>query len=384
MKYFGLIWAGLFRKKARTFLTLASLFMAFLLFGLLQAVNSAFSGGVSAAGAERLVTNGRYSIIDMLPISHANQISSVTGVAAVTHSTWFGGTYQTASNFFPKIPVDPDEYFAMFPEIEIADEQLQAFQQTRSGVIVARALAQRFGWSLGDRIPIIADIWPPQEGNLWEFDLVGLYDLPPDSNLGDQMFINFDYFDENRRFGRGLVGWFTSRVDDPQQSAEVSAAIDQVFMNSNNETKTATENDFFLSFARQVGDIGLIVTAILGAVFFTIALVTANTMSQGVRERIPELAVLKTLGFTDRGVLGLVLSESLLMTLFGATLGLLAALLITPGVAGALRGFLPGMNLTGGAVAIGLGLAALLAIVIGLPPALRAMRLNVVDALGGR
>lgn len=384
MKYFSLIWAALFRKKIRTFLTLASLFVAFLLFGMLQAVNSAFSAGPSLAGAERLVTNGRYSIIDMLPISHANQINSVSGVDRVTHSTWFGGTYQDASNFFPKIPVDPASYFDMFPEIILAEEQLQAFQQTRSGVIVASPLAERFGWKLGDRIPIIADIWPTKEGNLWEFDLVGLYDVPADSNIGDQMFINFDYFDENRSFGRGLVGWFISSIDDPQQSAEVSAAIDKVFMNSTNETKTATEKDFFLSFARQIGDIGMIVTAILGAVFFTIALVTANTMSQGVRERIPELAVLKTLGFTDRGVLGLVLTESLLMTLFGAGLGLLAAIVITPGVAKALRSFLPGMVLDSSAIAIGLALAALLGLIIGVPPALRAMRLNVVDALGGR
>ncbi len=384
MKYFSLIWSGMFRKKTRTCLTLASLFVAFLLFGLLQAVNSAFSGGVSVAGADRLVTNGRYSIIDMLPISHANQIASVPGVSKVTHSTWFGGTYQEASNFFPKIPVDPQNYFDMFPEIILPADQLAAFQNNRSGVIVARALAERFEWELGDRIPIIADIWPTREGNLWEFDLVGLYELPPDSNLGDQMFINYDYFDENRNFGQGLVGWFTSRLDDPGQSGEVGAAIDQVFMNSNNETKTATENDFFLSFAKQIGDIGLIVTAILSAVFFTIALVTANTMSQGVRERIPELAVLKTLGFTDRGVLGLVLSEALLLTLFGAGLGLLAALVITPGIADAMRGFVPGMVLTPNALVLGLALAAALALVIGLPPAWRAMRLNVVDALGGR
>lgn len=384
MKYFGLLWAGLFRRPARANLTLASLAVAFLLFGLLQAVHHAFYAGVDVSSAGRLITNGRYSIIDLLPISHMNQIRAVPGVSEVTHSSWFGGTYQDPANFFPKFPVDPAGYLDMYPEIMLPAEQREAFINTRTGVVVARALAERFKWKLGDRIPIIADIWPGKNGNTWQFDLVGLYDLPEDSSLGDVMLINYAYFDENRLGAQGQVGWFISKVSDPNQGGEIAAQIDALFLNSNNETKTATEQEFFLSFAKQIGNIGLIVSGILAAVFFTILLVTGNTMSQAVRERIPELAVLKTIGFTNAHVLALVLAESVLLSLLGGVIGLALAAFVVPGLAQGLRSFLPGMVLPGSALLSGLGLALLLGVAVGIFPAFRAMRLNIVDALGGR
>lgn len=384
MKYFGLLWAGLFRRPARANLTLASLAVAFLLFGLLQAVHHAFYAGVDVSSAGRLITNGRYSIIDLLPISHMNQIRAVPGVSEVTHSSWFGGTYQDPANFFPKFPVDPTGYLDMYPEIMLPSEQREAFINTRTGVVVARALAERFNWKLGDRIPIIADIWPGKNGNTWQFDLVGLYDLPEDSSLGDVMLINYAYFDENRLGAQGQVGWFISKVSDPNQGGEIAAQIDALFLNSNNETKTATEQEFFLSFAKQIGNIGLIVSGILAAVFFTILLVTGNTMSQAVRERIPELAVLKTIGFTNGHVLALVLAESVLLSLMGGVIGLALAAFAVPSLAQGLRSFLPGMILPGSALLSGVGLALLLGVVVGIFPALRAMRLNIVDALGGR
>lgn len=384
MKYFGLLWAGLFRKRARTILTMASLLVAFLLFGLLQAVQSAFVAGVDVSNAGRLITNGRYSIIDLLPISHAQRIAATPGVEAVTHATWFGGQYQDPANFFPKFPVEPEAYLDLYPEIMLSAAQREAFINTRTGVVVAKGLADRFQWSIGDRIPIIADIWQGKDGNTWQFDLVGIYELPEDSNLGDSMLINYSYFDENRAGAQGQVGWFISRMSDPNQAGEVAAAIDQQFLNSNNETKSATEQEFFLSFAKQIGNIGLIVTAILGAVFFTIVLVTGNTMSQAVRERIPELAVLKTLGFSNQKVLALVLSESVLLSLIGGGLGLLLAFVLVPGVAQAMRGFLPGMAFTPGALGLGVVVAVVLGVVVGLFPALKAMRLSIVDALGGR
>lgn len=384
MKYFSLVWAGLFRKKVRTLLTLASLFVAFLLFGLLQAVNHAFESGVSLSGAGRLITNGRYSIIDNLPISHVQQIRNSQGVDSVTHASWFGGTYQDPANFFAKFPVEPEQYLDMYPELSLSAEQQQAFLNNRTAAVVSRPLAERFNWAVGDRIPIVADIWPGKNGNTWEFELVGVYDIAKDSNFGDALLFRYDYFDENRVYGQGQVGWIITRVDDPASSPEVAAAIDELFLNSNNETKTATEQDFLLSFAKQVGNIGLIVTGILGAVFFTILLVTGNTMSQTVRERIPELAVLKTIGFTNNGVLGLILSESVLLALMGGGLGLLAAMVLVPGAADALRSFLPGMLLTSPALIYGLVLAVVLGIVVGAIPAIKAMRLNIVDALGGK
>ncbi len=382
MKYFALVWAGLFRKKARTLLTLASLFIAFMLFGLLQAVNHAFESGVSISGAGRLITNGRYSIIDNLPISHVQRIRSLQSVASVTHASWFGGTYQDPANFFAKFPVEPEQYLAMYPELSLSEAQKQAFIDNRTATIVSRSLAERFNWKIGDRIPIVADIWPGKNGNTWEFELVGIYDIAKDSNYADALLFRYDYFDENRVFGQGLVGWIITRLSDPNKSAEVAAAIDQMFLNSNNETKTATEQDFLLSFAKQVGNIGLIVTGILGAVFFTILLVTGNTMSQTVRERIPELAVLKTIGFTNHGILGLILSESVLMTLIGGGLGLLTAMLVVPGAADALRSLLPGMFLTYSSVLYGMLLALFLGVFVGAIPAIKAMRLNIVDALG--
>jgi putative ABC transport system permease protein len=384
VKYFGLVLAGLFRKKVRATLTIASLFVAFLLFGLLQAVNHAFTAGVSVDGADRLITQGRYSIIDVLPISHAREIAAVEGVEAVTHSTWFGGVYQDRNNFFAKFPVDPEEYFRLYDEAIVSDAAKQAFRDTRTGVLVTEDLAERFGWTVGDRIPIIGDIWPTPDGGPWQFDLVGTFAWPEDSTNGPLMLINYDYFDETRARGRGVVGWFITRLEDPAAAERVSAAIDQRFLNSENETKTATEQEFQLNFARQIGDIGLIVTGILGAVFFTIVIVTGNTMSQAVRERIPELAVLKTLGFGNGALLALVLAESLLMCLIGGGLGLGLAVFLEPGLAAGAAGFLPGLALTPQAVTTGLALALLLGLVVGFFPALRAMRLSIVDALGGR
>ncbi len=383
MKYLGLIRAGIFRKKTRAFLTIGSLLIAFLLYGILQAVNHAFSAGVSLDTADRLVTNGRYSIIDMLPVSYVNDIRTDQNVEAVTHATWFGGTYQEPRNFFAKFPVDPVEYLAAYDEMIISDEARRAFQTSRTGVIVNDSLAEKYGWSVGDRIPIIADIWMPKDGNTWMFDLVGTYQWPADSTNGEAMLINYAYFDENRRGGQGLVGWLITTMKDPAQTSATSARIDKMFENSLNETKTGSENEFRLSFAKQVGNIGLIVSAILGAVFFTILLVTGNTMSQAVRERVPELAILKTLGFTDGRVLALVLVESLCLALLGGGLGLALAALLMPGIASGLSGIVPGMVLTSQAFAVGLGIIVLLGLAVGLFPALSAMRLNIVEALRG-
>ncbi|MEO0423167.1 MAG: FtsX-like permease family protein [Pseudomonadota bacterium] len=385
MKFFGLILAGVFRYPVRALLTLGSLFAAFFLFGVLQAVNTAFTAGVGIDGADRMITTGRYSIIDLMPVSHQARIAAVEGVSGVTHSTWFGGVYQDKSNFFAKFPVDPEGYFELYDEAIISEEAKTAFRNQRSGVLVTRDLAEKFDWTVGQRIPIIGDIWRTPDNEPWLFDLVGTFEWPRGSTNGPLMLINYNYFDEVRGDGaRGLVGWFISRMDDPQVAEDTAASIDQVFLNSDNETKTATERDFQLSFARQLGNIGVIVSAILGAVFFTIVLLTANTMGQSVRERTSEFAVLKTLGFTNGGVLGLVLTESVLIALLGGGAGLLVAIALAPFVGQALAGVLPGFALTTESVLLGLGLTVLLGLGVGLLPSLRAMRLSIVDALGGR
>lgn len=383
MKYFHLVWAGLFRKKARTVLTLLSVVVAFLLFGMLQAVNEAFEAGAEQARADRLVTNSRYSIIEMLPIGYLPRIEAVPGVSSVAFASWFGGSYQDRPAQFGVFPVEPERYLRAVPEIVLPPDQAERWRDTRDGAIVGRSVATRYGWQIGDRVTLVADIWPQRDGsNEWNFEIAGIYTSPDSEQNEGALLFQHEYFDEARQFARGTVGWFLVQVEDPERAEEISLAIDALFANSPNETKTQTEKAFAQGFARQFGDIGLIVTAILGAVFFTILVLTGNTMAQAVRERIPELAILKTLGFRDHAVLGLVVAESLLLVLAGGVVGLALAAAALGAVGAALAGF--GIQGISGSVALsGLGVMVLLGLVVGLPPALRAMRLRVVDALGG-
>jgi len=387
MSFVSLIWAGLFRRKTRTVLTLFSIIVAFLLFGLLRSIADAFTVGVDVAGVDRLIVQPKYSIIDPLPISHASQIVHVPGVATVTHADWFGGFYQERKNFFPKYPVNPREWFAAYPEFHIDAAQLDAFERTRTGAVVPADLAAKYGWHVGDKIPIEADIYPKKDKTrLWEFELVGTYDLPSGgSSQGDGVFLfNYDYFDEARQFGQGLVGWFVVRVADPSKAAEVARSIDKQFENSANETRTATEAEFARQFANQIGNIGLMMGGILGAVFFTIILLTGNTMAQTFRERVPELAVLKTLGFSDALVSLLVLGEAVLLCAVGGAIGLGIAALLAPGVARGIKDILPGFEIVWQTIAVGLAIAVLLGVVVGAVPALTARRLRIVDALRER
>jgi len=383
MKYLHLVWAGLFRKKVRTLLTLLSVVVAFLLFGLLQSVNEAFSAGAEQARADRLITNSRYSIIEMLPISYLPQIESVPGVKEVAFASWFGGSYQDRPAQFGVFPVEPERYLRAVPEIVLPPAQLERWSATRDGAIVGRSLAQRYGWQVGDRVTLVADIWPQRDGSSeWNFEIAGIYTSPESEQNEGALLFQWEFFDEARQYARGTVGWFVVQVEDPDQAEGVAQAIDALFANSSNETKTQTEKAFAQGFARQFGDIGLIVTSILGAVFFTILVLTGNTMAQAVRERVPELAILKTLGFSDRAVLGLVVAEALALILLGGLLGLALA----AGALGALSAVLAGFGvqgISGSVVSTGIILMLALGLVVGLPPALRAMRLRVVDALGG-
>ena len=386
MKYLPLLGAGLFRRKARTLLTLASVVVAFLLFGLLQAVQAAFESGADAADAKRLLTTARYSIIEPLPMAHTRAIERVPGVVAVASADWFGAKYQNESNAFPVLAVDPTRYLDMYPEFTVAPAQREAFAKTRTGAIAGRRLVDRYGWKVGQKLPIASEIHTKTDGSLsWEFDLVGTLDADDPAVRGntDMVLINVAYFDEARQFGRGKTGWYIVRIDDPGQARAISAEIDRLFANSPDETKTQPEKEFAIGFAKQIGDIGALVTRILIAVFFTILLLTGNTMAQAIRERIPELAVLKTLGFNDRVVTGLVLGEALLLLGLGAGLGMLGAVGVLPALNSRTGGRFPplfvdsGTWLLAGALTVGLALA------IGLPPAFRVGRLRIVDALAG-
>ena len=387
MKYFPLVWATLWRKKTRTVFTLLSIVIAFLLFAVLETVDYAFAhpnGG--ATGADKLITINKYSITLSLPFSSAQEIRAVPGVAEVTWISWFGAYYQEPKNFIFALPVDTDTYFNLHKdEFIVTDEQMQAYRKTRTGALVNSALMKKFGWRVGDKVPLHSTIWAQKkDGSLdWTFDIVGSFVVKDPTQAGQQastLLFHYELFDEGRSFGRGSVGWFEERVGDPSQSAAISSRIDALFANSPNETKTQPAKDFALAFMKQLGDIGFVLRAILGAVFFTLLFLTGNTMMQSVRERIPELAVLKTIGFGDAQVLGLVIGESLLLCVMAALIGLALGYAALP----IIKLGLQGVELSPRALIPGIGAAVVLALIVGIPPALSAMRLNVVDALADR
>ena len=386
MKYFSLIWSALFRSKTRTFLTLLSVIAAFLLFGLLDSVRVAFNSGGSVAGADRLIVSSRLSITQMLPYSLTPQIESTPGVKKAAYAAWFGGIYKDPKNFFPNFSVG-ENYFDLYPEFIIKPEELKAWKTTRTGAIVGESLAKQFGWKIGDTIPLQATIFPQKDGsNAWPLKLVGTFKLADSKRKNEErtLVFHWNYFDEANQYTNGMVGWYIVKVGNPDQATRVAKAIDAISLNSDHETKTQTEQAFNQAFAKQFADIGLIVTAIMAAVFFTLLLLTGNTMSQAVRDRIPELAVLKTLGFTNGTVLTLVLVESILLIVLGGVIGMGLAAAIIPVVSAMSGGILSLPSIPVETWSLGLALMLGIGIVVGALPAMRAMRLKIVDALAGR
>ena len=386
MKYFSLIWSALFRSKTRTFLTLLSVIAAFLLFGLLDSVRVAFNSGSSVAGADRLVVASRLSITQMLPKSLLTEIEATPGVKKTAYAAWFGGMYQDPKNFFPNFSVSPN-YFEMYPEYVVKPDQLKAWQNERTGAIVGAALAKRHGWKVGDTIPLQATIFPQKDGsNAWPLKLSGIFEVADDKRKGEEntLVFHWKYFDEANQYVNGNVGWYMVKLDNMDHASRVAKAIDAISLNSDHETKTQTEQAFNQSFAKQFADIGLIVTAIMAAVFFTLVLLTGNTMAQAVRDRIPELAVLKTLGFTNGTVLTLVLVESVLLIVLGGVIGMGLAAIIIPAVSAMSGGMIALGGIPKETWFVGLALMVGIGIVVGALPAMRAMRLKIVDALAGR
>lgn len=381
MKYLYLMWSNLKRKKTRTILTLLSILVAFTLFGYLGAIRQAFNQGIDVAGLDRLIVRHKISLIQLLPASYESRMEQIEGVEDAVHQTWFGGVYQKPSNFFAQMPVVPEQFLEMYPEYLLSDAEREAWLNTRTGAIAGRKIAERFGWEVGDRIPIQATIWPREGGEqTWEFDLVGIYDGAEKGTDTTQFFFRYDYFDEARQFGKGQVGWYTVRIGDPDRAAEISERIDAEFANSQAETKAEPEGAFLQGFANQIGNVGFILTSIIAAVFFTILLVAGNTMAYAVRERTNELAVLKALGFTDAGVLGLVLGEAFVLTALGGGAGLaLAWLLVSMGDPS--NGALPVFFIPVPYLFAGIGLIVLMAFLAGILPALQAGRLRIAEAL---
>jgi putative ABC transport system permease protein len=379
-----LIRAGLLRKKARTILTMASIVVAFLLFGLLQGINQDIKNGLSGAANGRLWTSSRVGVLSSLPISLMSRIAAVDGVRSIAHITFFGGYFRDAKNAIPAFASNIDQLAAVYPELNIPQAQIDAMKATRTGALVGRPLAAKYGWKVGDKIPVGTTLWPNIEGgNHWTFDIVGIFDAASKyagTSLGNGFWFNHDHFDEARRSDRHRVHQFIIQIDRPSRATEISSKIDKLFENSSDETRTQTENAAIQSQIKQLADIDFIANSIAGAVMFTLLFLTANTMMQSVRERIPELAVLKTFGFSGGVVCALVLAESLLLCLFAAIIGLLLSAAAIKIIGSALgTGVLPPA-----VIFSGLAMAVLLALISGLPPAVRAQRLNIVDALAVR
>lgn len=381
MKFLYLVWSNLRQKPLRTALTMLSIFVAFVLFGLLCAVREAFQGGVSAAGADRLIVRHKVSLIMTLPVSYGARMANIPGVAEAMHWTWFNGIYQDEpKNFFGSFPVEPEKLLSIFPEYVLSPEQKANWLKTRNGAIIGQSLVDRFGWKIGDRVPLKSPIWPRANDEAWEFEIVGVYAAGKQTTDTTGFFFRYDYFDEGRTRDKGTVGWYPVRVKDPDQATQVARAIDEEFANSPYETKAEPEGAFMQGFAEQIGNIGAILVGILSAVFFTILLVAGNTMAQAVRERTQELGVLKALGFTNLRVLMLVLFESMMMATLSGLAGLGAAWAYAAQGSPA-PGLLPIFYLPKEALAVGVGLAVGLGLVAGIIPAVQAMRLQIAAAL---
>ncbi|HKM81367.1 MAG TPA: FtsX-like permease family protein [Candidatus Acidoferrum sp.] len=379
MKFARIIFANLSRKKVRLLLTIGSFAVALFLFAFLYVVNDAFQRGADVAGADRLVIINRTSIINPIPLSYRDKILRIPGVKVITHNNWFGAIYKDEKNFFPQFVIDPENQRQVFPELLVPDDQWNAFVKDRQGAIVGARTAERFGWKIGDRVPLMSTIWG---GGNWEFNVYGIYHGKRPQDDDTQFWLQWDYFQEHvpERI-KGQVGWYVLRLDSPDDAVRVSKAIDAEFANSPFETKTETESAFAANWVKQFGNIKFLIITIGTVVFLTLLLVTGNTMAISVRERTPELAVFKAIGYSDRAVLFFVLAESLIIALIGGTIGLLLSMVAVPALAKGLNGLLPPLVLSPSTLVLGLLLAMLVGLISGMLPGLTAMHMRVVNAL---
>jgi putative ABC transport system permease protein len=380
-RYLPLLAASLRRKRLRTFFTLASIVIAFLLFGLAESLSYSLQSGVDVAGADRLLTMHKVSFTQLLPQSYENRIRAIDGVTEVTPQTWFGAWFRDERNQIPTFPVKPEAFLRMYPEFVVPEEQRLGWVGDRSGIMIGRGLADLTGWQVGEAVPLRSAIWRKADGSdTWDVTVRAIYDLPQGGDTR-QILMHQEYFEEARGMAKGLIGWYVVKVADVERANAISRQIDLQFANSPAETKTSSERAMAQSFVNQVGNIGAILRAIVIAVFFTMLLVTANTMAQSVRERTNEIGVLKTLGFSNGGVLGLILAESVLITVLGGVLGLAGAWWLGVQFEPVFRQYLPGFKVPPDAIAAGAVFMVGLGLVAGAVPALQAMRLSIVAAL---
>lgn len=380
MKYLPLLFKNIFRKKTRLLLTVGSFAIALFLFGILAIVNNSFNGALnSMAGVDRLMVQNRVSIIQPVPQAYKEKIERIQGVKSVTYANWFGGVYQEEKNFFPQYAIDEENYRQMYPEFKVSDAEWKAWEEDREGVIVGEKTAQRYGFKVGDRIPIKGIIWGG--GDSWSFTIRGIYHTDKQDEDQSQFWLHWKLFDERRQFGKGTVGWYIVKVDSPDNAVRISKDIDNTFANSSTETKTQTEKEMMAGWAKQTGNVGLIITIIGSIVFFTLLLVVGNTMAMSIRERVRELAVLKAIGYTDTFVLMFIIAEALLVAAIGVGIGLLLMALLLPGIESKLGGILQFVFLPKDKAVEGVIITLFIAFLAGIIPAVNASRLRVVDAI---
>jgi len=380
-KYLPLLWANLGRKRLRTSLTLASIIVAFLLFGLMQTLRVAMTGSPELAGIDRLITMHKTSFVQSLPLAYLNRVKGVDGVVVASSQDWFGGIYKDERTQIAAFAIEAPTFFEVYSEYKLTPQEQQAFLQDRTSVIVGQMIAERYGWKVGDTIPMRSNIWTRKDngGNSWPMKIAGIYEASNGDN--QSMYFHYDYLNESRAEIRDMIGWVVVKVRDPDRSAEVARSIDDLFRNSSAETKTSTEKAFIQGFANQMGNIGKLLTFVAGAVFFTMLLVTANTMGQSIRERINEIGVMKTLGFSGTGVTFLILAEAILVTALGGLLGLALAALASKGIGAAVAQFFPVLGMPAATWGVGAVLIVLLGGLAAAIPCTQASRLKIVDAL---
>jgi putative ABC transport system permease protein len=383
MSWLSFVWANLTRRKLRLVFTLLSIILAFLMFGMLDALRTSLSKAVNLTGADRLITISKVSIIDSFPRSHYAKVQAVQGVDSVVHLNWFGGVYKDGKAQIPVFPMNVDEFFKVYPEVKITPQEYTAWKADRQGMVIGQVLADTYGWKKGDRVPIKSSIFrKSNNSDTWEFNIIAIYKVENSAGWDNQSaMFHYDYWNEALQFGKDQIGWMTVKVKNPADSELIAKRIDEQFANSSDETKTATEKAFTKQFMEQIGNIGKILISVVFAVFFTMLLVTANTMAQSVRERTNEIGVLKTLGFDASTVLKLIIGEALFLTVMGGLIGFALAYLAVGGMAPTMKKYFPVFEIADSTIITSLVLMIALGIITGLWPAMTAMRLKITDAL---
>jgi putative ABC transport system permease protein len=382
---FDLVRKNLFRRKLRAALMIVSILIAFMIFGVLAGFYRAFTAGEDRAAADRLITVNKINFTQPMPIAYFNRVRAVDGVRQVTHANWFGGYYQDPKNFLMTLAIEPATYFDMYrSELDIPPEQLQAFITDRSSAVIGESMARKWGWKVGDRVPVASNIFTQRSNgsHTWDFTIAGIVKGKAEQVSTDFLLFQYAYFDETRTFGKDTIGWLILQTNSPENNDRVAKTIDAMFANSIAETSTDTEKAFGKAFAAQFGNIALIVFLVVGAAFVTILMIVGNTMALSIRERTREIGVLKTLGFSGPRILRMVLGESVLLALLGGLPGLAIAALITIALRASLANIAPAFAVSPVIALEGIALMIALGLFTGVIPALNAMRLKIATALG--